>query len=649
MRTFDMTMRTLVFAFVCLVASLYAAPTYSAYVMGYFKESPNGSANSPAIHLAVSRDGLTWLPLNQNNFVVKPALGTKALRDPFFYRMPDGTFTVLGTDNWNSEYIHIWSSPDLRTFTNERLVRLNKTGMHSWAPEAFYDASKKQHAIIWSGNTDRNRLYVSYTSDFVTVTDPVVFFDPGYSVIDGHMELDVGGYNVMFYKDERNDTKLFGTRSTTLEPGSFNTNTYTTGHGAPFAYGHVEAPIVIKSVDSETWRLWGDSYIPVNANFYAWQSNDIFAKTWTRIEHVSYTAPPNAKHGTIAAITETELTNLIAKYGTPTWDLIKSFKMPNSFVKHVNRAARVAAAPSDPTGDLQWKIVPGLADPTGISFESVSLPNNYLRHANSVLGLAASENTADFKSSATFYKEKGFANDSWVSLRSHTFSDRYIRILADSTMRIDPISTTSTASEKQDATFQLVYSSVNLSAKPEERAPYSGVITIPGTVEMENYDKGGSNVAYFDSDAGNAGAVYRTDDVDIEADGAGYFVGYTANGEWLEYSVDVKKAGVYEFAARVASQGDGSRFSLWMDGKKIKDSVVVPNTGDWKTFSEVTGITSNLTAGTHVLRFMVDAPYFNIDKIRFIEQPVSIRSRTPDSHDKWPSKAPQFDLIGRRF
>lgn len=648
MKTHTNITRLLLAMFILAMANAYAAPAYSAYVMGYFKESPNGSSNSPAIHLAVSRDGLTWLPLNQNNFVVKPAMGTKALRDPFFYRMPDGTFTVLGTDNWNSEYIHIWSSPDLITFTNERLVRLNKTGMHSWAPEAFFDASKNQHAIIWSGNTDRNRIYVSYTTDFVTVSDPVVFFDPGYSVIDGHMELGVGGYNVMFYKNER-DFKLYGTRSTSLVAGSFNANTYSTGHGAPFNGSHTEAPILIKCVDSETWRLWGDSYIPVNANFYSWESKDIFANTWTRIEHSSYTAPPNAKHATIAAITETELVNLIAKYGTPGWDLIKSYKMPNSLVKHVNRSARVAVAPSDPTGDLQWKIVPGLADPKGISFESVSLPNNYLRQSNSVLGLAASENTADFKSSATFYNEKGFANDGWSSFRSHTFADRYIRILADSTMRIDPITTASTASDKQDATFQLVYTSVNLLAKPEERAPYNGVISIPGMVQLENYDKGGSNVAYFDSDAGNSGAVYRTDNVDIEADGADYFVGYTANGEWLEYTVNVKSAGDYKYTARVASLGDGSRFSLWFDGIKRKDSVMVPTTGAWKTFAEVSGSIGYLTAGSHVLRFMVDATYFNIDWIRFEELPVSVKKGILSPGNQSQTQAPKYDLIGRRF
>jgi len=44
-----------------------SATTYSAYVMGYFTESPSGTANNYALHLAYSMDCLNWIPLNQNN------------------------------------------------------------------------------------------------------------------------------------------------------------------------------------------------------------------------------------------------------------------------------------------------------------------------------------------------------------------------------------------------------------------------------------------------------------------------------------------------------------------------------------------------------------------------------------------------------
>lgn len=431
------------------------AATYSAYVMGYFKESPNGSDNNPYLHLAVSADGLNWTPLNQNNRVLKPTLGTGMLRDPFFVRMQDGTFTIVATDNWNSQYIHVWSSPDLRTFTNERLIRMNTTGMHAWAPEAFYDASKGQYAIIWSGNTDRNRIYVNYTSDFKTVTTPQVFFDPGFSVIDGHMEVGINGYNYLYYKRE-SDWKLFGTKSTTLNPRSFDSNTYTTGYGPAISGSHIEAPILMKSLASNTWWLWGDSYNPKNAVFYAWQNSNLATNAWTALNRRDYNAPLNAKHATIAAIYMTEYNNLIAKWGAPTWNRIKSYNYPMRYVRHSNNVARIDEAPFDPSADMQWKVVAGLADSKGISFESVNKPGQYLRQLNNSLVLNTNDNSTTFKADATFYKTAGFANSNWTSFKSYKDSTRYIR-QSGYTLRLDPITGSSSATEKQDATFKIGY------------------------------------------------------------------------------------------------------------------------------------------------------------------------------------------------
>src|ERR1043165_4757314 len=99
------------------------AQTYGAYAMSYFKESPNLTDDSYALHLAVSTDGLNWTPLNQNQPVATPTAGTQGLRDPFILRKQDGTFVVLATDlkgrvfNLNNQYIHVWDSADLRSFT----------------------------------------------------------------------------------------------------------------------------------------------------------------------------------------------------------------------------------------------------------------------------------------------------------------------------------------------------------------------------------------------------------------------------------------------------------------------------------------------------------------------------------------------------
>jgi hypothetical protein len=156
----------------------------SAYVMVYFTESPNGLGTDYGLHLAVSTDGLEWMPLNQNKPVVTPTAGAGGLRDPFVLRKQDGTFVVLATDlkgtdwSYNSQYIHVWDSTDLRTFTGYRLLKLHDmTNTHSWAPEAFWDAGRGRYGILYSSvnSSGHNVIMVSYTTDFRTTESPQVF------------------------------------------------------------------------------------------------------------------------------------------------------------------------------------------------------------------------------------------------------------------------------------------------------------------------------------------------------------------------------------------------------------------------------------------------------------------------------------------
>ncbi len=148
---------------------------------------------------------------------------------------------------------------------------------------------------------------------------------------------------------------------------------------------------------------------------------------------------------------------------------------------------------------------------------------------------------------------------------------------------------------------------------------YSSMATIPGTIQAENYDLGGEGVAYHDEDAGNSGNVYRSDDVDITGDASdGYKVGWTIAGEWLEYTVNVASAGIYQWEARVSMSGDSAAFHMSLDGSDITDAVQVMGTGSWDTYTTLTGTTNTaLSAGTHVLRISIDESYCNIDWVSF--------------------------------
>lgn len=156
------------------------------------------------------------------------------------------------------------------------------------------------------------------------------------------------------------------------------------------------------------------------------------------------------------------------------------------------------------------------------------------------------------------------------------------------------------------------------------RTPYNGAITLPGTLQFENFDAGGEGLTFHDSDTNDEGGTsYRSNNggVDIVSGNGGYAIGYTAAGEWMEYTVDVQKAGIYSYEVYASSGLDGSGFSVSL----VKDgtttplcTVNVPKTGDntWDNYRVIKGtFNAPLSTGKQILRVTIDAPYCNIDKM----------------------------------
>jgi glucose/arabinose dehydrogenase len=151
---------------------------------------------------------------------------------------------------------------------------------------------------------------------------------------------------------------------------------------------------------------------------------------------------------------------------------------------------------------------------------------------------------------------------------------------------------------------------------PNSAATYTAIYrevngkTLPGTIQIEDFDNGANNVAYRDLDTANQGGAYRNTGVDIQAttdEGGGYNVGWAKAGEWLQYTVNVETAGTYSVDFRVASKAAGGTFHLNVDGVNVTGTMQVPTTGAHQTFTTITKSGVNLTAGTHVLRLMIDS------------------------------------------
>lgn len=167
------------------------------------------------------------------------------------------------------------------------------------------------------------------------------------------------------------------------------------------------------------------------------------------------------------------------------------------------------------------------------------------------------------------------------------------------------------------AIHSIINGTVNPPPPPVTQGPYQGTVTsLPGKLEAERYDVGGQGVAYNDVTSGNSGGAFRTDDVDVEAcTEGGHNIGYTANGEWLEYTVNVTSAGLYKIEARVASQTGGS-FTIEIPGTGTTSAFTVGNTGGWQTWQTVTLNNVNLTAGQKIIKLNISGE-FNLNFVNF--------------------------------
>ena len=152
---------------------------------------------------------------------------------------------------------------------------------------------------------------------------------------------------------------------------------------------------------------------------------------------------------------------------------------------------------------------------------------------------------------------------------------------------------------------------------PEEYGPYGDApAKIPGTIEVEEYNKGGADKAYYDLSTGNEGGKFRKNDVDIYQPNMGLVVGHCQKGEWLKYTVNVEADGDYEISALVAGDNGTGGFVLYMDDKQIGTEIANEGKG-FSTFTEVSGGKATLTKGEHELKLEITNDWVDIDNIVF--------------------------------
>jgi hypothetical protein len=149
-----------------------------------------------------------------------------------------------------------------------------------------------------------------------------------------------------------------------------------------------------------------------------------------------------------------------------------------------------------------------------------------------------------------------------------------------------------------------------------------GIQVIPGKIELASYDTGGEGVAYHDTDTLNNGSgklnyeqncppsglsvpslyichfrenegvdiSYTKDIVDFshpnlyEPPVNQLYVGWQADGEWTNYTVNVVYAGKYKVTALYSFRNNNS--SLYINNEKAADLLLPVSTGDWHSWNK---------------------------------------------------------------
>ncbi|MCD8292981.1 MAG: family 43 glycosylhydrolase [Prevotellaceae bacterium] len=306
----------LVLLFLLSATLLHAGNT--VYLFSYFVDN-----SRDGLHLAYSRDGLTWTALNGGNSFLIPTVGKdRLMRDPSICQAPDGTFHLVWTSSWTDRIIGYASSPDLIHWSEQQAlpVMMHEPEAHNcWAPELFYDEPSETYYIFWATTIPgrhkevpviesekglNHRIYYVTTKDFQTYSETKMFFNPDFSVIDATIVRDtVENDLIMVVKNENSlpaEKNLRITRAKHIEDG-FPTDVSPSITGDYWCEG--PAPLFV----GDDLYIYFDKYR--NHEFGAVCSHD-HGKTWEDVsDQVSF--PVGIRHGTAFAVDESVLDALL--------------------------------------------------------------------------------------------------------------------------------------------------------------------------------------------------------------------------------------------------------------------------------------------------------------------------------------------------
>lgn len=294
-------------------ASQPEAAEKQVYLFSYFK------GNGDGLHLAYSHDGLKWEALFNDSILLKPLIGKdKLMRDPSIVQDNEGTFHMVWTSGWWDQGIGYSSSKDLKNWSEQQNIPVMEGfegTRNTWAPELFYDKKDETFYIFWASTIPdafpelptsesekglNHRQYYVSTKDFKSYNKTKLFFEPGFSVIDGAI-LQKDSIYYLFVKNENSAPAEKNIRVTSgNKPFDFPTSVSEPITGEYWAEG--PAPLQV----GEYVYVYFDKYR--DKRYGAVRSRNMV--DWEDVSD-SISFPSGTRHGTAFSVSESFFDGLV--------------------------------------------------------------------------------------------------------------------------------------------------------------------------------------------------------------------------------------------------------------------------------------------------------------------------------------------------
>jgi len=156
---------------------------------------------------------------------------------------------------------------------------------------------------------------------------------------------------------------------------------------------------------------------------------------------------------------------------------------------------------------------------------------------------------------------------------------------------------------------------------PDHFRPYNGtpflikggIGAVSDMIPAAQYDFGGEGVAFHDTGGKDGVGDYRpNDNVDVGDYTPRSVVGWTSDGEWLTYTVNVEETGEYELNSLIGAPGDNGRYTVYFDGVDITGTLAAGKTPGQYGDQQPNRTTVQLTKGRHIMKFFMNVGAYDV-------------------------------------